>query len=60
MVCGAFRQEAGPHKRWRKTLKAKLAQGGPGLSPLSLDGSCDGQAGGWTVLTVAKSTQEES
>jgi hypothetical protein len=36
---------------------AKDAQGEPsGLSPLRSDGSHDGQAGGWIVLTVAKGT----
>jgi hypothetical protein len=36
--------EAGPHERWTKMLKTKLAQGEPsGLSPLKSDGSHDGQ-----------------
>ncbi len=59
MVLGAVRQEAGPWERWPEALKIKLAQGG--LSGTSLPrsgGSCDGQAGGWTALTVAKDTEE--
>ncbi len=43
------KQEAGPQERRPKALKTKLTQGGPsGLSPFRLDGSHDGQAGGWT------------
>ncbi len=49
MVLGTVRREAGPHERQPKALRTKLAQGAPsGLSPLRSDGSCDGQAGGWT------------
>jgi hypothetical protein len=61
MVLRTIRQGAGPHERQLKTLKTKLAQGGPsGLSPLKSDGSLDGQAGGWTGLMAAKDVQWQS
>jgi hypothetical protein len=44
MVLGTIILEAGPHERWPKALKAKLAQGGPsGWSPFGSDGSHDVQ-----------------
>jgi hypothetical protein len=50
MVLGTVRRETGPQKSQTKALKSKLAQGGPsGSSPLRSDGSCDGQAEGWTL-----------
>jgi hypothetical protein len=59
MVLGTVRWEAGPSERWPEVLKTKLAQGGPsGSSPLRLDGSHDGQIGGWTSCEEAKDTQE--
>jgi hypothetical protein len=58
MVLGEVRQEAGPKERRPEELKTKLAQGGPsGTSPPRSNGSCDGQAGGWTALTVVKDAQ---
>ncbi len=42
----------------QKRSKNSRSLGGPsGSSPLRLDGSHDGQAGGWTVLVVAKSVK---
>ncbi len=42
-----------------KVLKTTLSQGGPSdSSPLWLDGSHDGHAGGWTSWEVAKDAQE--
>jgi hypothetical protein len=50
MVLGKVRQEAGPSEKPPKTLKPKLAQGGPsGLSPLRSYGSHDHQSGGWAA-----------
>ncbi len=50
MVLGTFRQQTAPCERWPKTLKTKLAQGGPSdSSPLRSEGSHDGHAGSWTV-----------
>ncbi len=47
MFLGTVRWEAGSRERQPKTLKTKLAQGGPsGSSPLRSDGYRDGQAGG--------------
>ncbi len=61
MVLGTVRWEAVPCEKWPKALKIKVAQGGPsGSSPLRSDGSHDGQAGGWTTLTVAIGAQRES
>ncbi len=58
MVIGTVRQEAGSRERRPKALKSKLAHGGPLVSsPLRSDGSSDGQARGWTALTVVKSAQ---
>ncbi len=55
MVLGTIGCEAGPREGWPKALKTKLAQWGTSASSLlRLDGSCDGQAKGWTVLMVAK------
>jgi hypothetical protein len=61
MVLRTVRQEAGPRERWSKTLKTTIAQEGPsGSNPLSSDGSHDDQAGGLTVLMVAKGIQRQS
>ncbi len=58
MVLGTVRWEAGPRERQPRALKTKLTQGEPlVLSTLRSNGSHDGQAGGWTVLKVAKGTQ---
>jgi hypothetical protein len=44
-----------PGERQPKALRTKLALWGPsGSNPLRSYGSHDGQAGGWTALTVAK------
>ncbi len=49
MVLWTVRWEDGHCERRPKALKTKLAQGEPsGSTPLRSDGSCDGQAGGWT------------
>jgi hypothetical protein len=58
MVLGTVRREAGPLERRPKVLKTELAQERPsGSSPLRLDGSHDGQAGGWTLREVARDAQ---
>ncbi len=58
MVLGTVRWEAGPCEWQSKELKTKLAhEGPPGSCPLRSDGSLDGQAGGWTVLSMAKDAQ---
>ncbi len=47
-----------PYKRPPKALKTKLLMGGPsGSSLLRSDGSCEGQAGGWTAWEVSKDAQ---
>jgi hypothetical protein len=61
MVPGTVRQVAGPRERGSKELKTELAQGGPlGSSPLKSDDSSDVQEGGWTMLKVAKDTQQKN
>ncbi len=60
MVLRTVRCEAGPHERWPKALKIKLAQGEPsGWSPLRSHGSHDGHARGWTSLEVPKTLKVE-
>jgi hypothetical protein len=49
MILGTAKREAGPYEKRPKALRTKLTQEElSGLSPLRSDGSCDGQAGGWT------------
>jgi hypothetical protein len=58
MVLGTVSREAGLHERQPKACRAKLSTGGPpGSSPPRSDGSCGGQAGGWTAATVTKDAQ---
>ncbi len=58
MVLWTVRWEAGPHERQVQAPKTKLAQRGPSSSsPLRSDGTCDGQAGGWTSWEVSKDAQ---
>jgi hypothetical protein len=60
-ILRSVRREAGPRERFPKALKIKLSQGGPsGSSLLRSDGSCDGQASGWTKLMAAKGMQGKS
>jgi hypothetical protein len=58
MVLRTVRREAGSQERLPKALKTEPNQGGSsGSSPHRLDGSCDGQVGGWTSWEAAIDAQ---